>query len=201
MYDKLGEGKYLRARSPQRVVAEVVHHKTKYPFINSVCLLDDTFTASKSWIREFSPLYAKQVHLPFSASARADTIAAEVADLLKSAGCRVVFMGVETGNEELRLKVAKKGITNDQIRKAFRILHERDILIQASFIVGLPYETMENFKESKQLMIELEPDLYALYLFNPFPGTEAMEIVKKNGWIKEGGLPLSYHDDAGIEMP
>jgi hypothetical protein len=49
-------------------------------------------------------------------------------------------------------------------------------------------------------MLELQPDLHSMVQFYPFPSTEAMEICKKNGWLKEQ-TSTSYLQEDGIEMP
>jgi radical SAM superfamily enzyme YgiQ (UPF0313 family) len=200
IYKAANSGRYVRVRSPRRTVEEVAYHYRKYPFVDSVAFADDMFLYSAKWLAEFVPLYVSQVNLPFFTSARVDIINEEILKLLKAANCSTLLYGVETGNEELRNKICKKGVTNEQIRRAFRLTREYGIRSVATFIVGLPYETLDNFNETKQLAVELEADAYEVHQFCPFPGSEAMETCLQNGWVRKD-VPLSYLNGAGIEMP
>jgi len=200
IYKASHSGPYLRIKSPKRVVEEIAHHHKKYPFLDSIAFSDEMFVYSEKWLAEFVPLYKREVNLPFFASARVDTVNEEILRLLKEAGCLILYYGVETGNEELRNKVCKKGITNEQIRWAFRKTREHGIRALASLIVGVPYETEENFRETVKLAVELEADAYEIHSFTPFPGSEAMEICRKEGWVKDD-VPLSLMNGTGIDMP
>ena len=65
-------------------------------------------------------------------------------------GCRWVDFGIESGSKE-QLRMMKKGIPYELIEPTFAWCEEIGIISLANFIVGLPYETVEQFKETVSL--------------------------------------------------
>ena len=81
LYDLYGREGYLRARSPQNVVGELVAAKQRWD-LRYVVFHDDIFPTSIRWLREFAPLYREQVGLPFSCITHPQLVLDETAELL-----------------------------------------------------------------------------------------------------------------------
>ena len=62
-------------------------------------------------------------------------------------------IGVESGDEKT-LKKIKKDITLDQVRNAFSIIKSHKILTNAFFIVGFPWESEKEIKNTVSFMKE-----------------------------------------------
>jgi radical SAM superfamily enzyme YgiQ (UPF0313 family) len=78
------------------------------------------------------------------------------------------------------------GITLEQARNAFKWAHEFGILAPAFFRIGShPSETREELEMSFKLMRELDPELMAVSIAVPYPGTELYRIMKAPGDIFE----------------
>jgi radical SAM superfamily enzyme YgiQ (UPF0313 family) len=73
---------------------------------------------------------------------------------LKRLGVYEVFIGAESGDDEL-LIAANKGTTTDQVRRAVELLAEQDIQVVLSFVLGLPGETNETLRKTMDFAREL----------------------------------------------
>jgi len=106
--------------------------------------------------------------------------------MMRSAGCQELAVGIESGSETI-LKNIHKGITKDEMRECAAACKKADILFYGMTIVGLPGETRETLRETVDFIKELDP-FYTQFCFStPFPNTDMY------GWYKERGLLL--HED------
>ena len=93
---------------------------------------------------------------------------------------------MEAGNEELRTKVLKKGITNAELLRASAYLKEAGIKIQGFNIVGIPRGGLETDWETLRFNTKLGVDHAWCSILNPYPGTEIREIALAEGLLPAG---------------
>ena len=77
------KGKYVRRRSVQNVIDEILQVKKKYS-IKTVYFEDDTFILDRKWINEFLEEYRKKVNTPFICLIRANLVDEELVKLFKN---------------------------------------------------------------------------------------------------------------------
>ena len=144
--------------------------------ISAINIADDLFTASKRRVTALCNEFIKRkLDISWSAFSRVNTIDTQTLKLMKSAGCRSVSFGIESGNPGM-LKRVKKGITIAQARKASLACQEAGINGHASFMVGLPGETFETMNDSLKLQKELKIES-AFHFLSPFPGTAVRDDI------------------------
>ncbi len=79
-------------------------------------------------------------------SLRIDRISADILEKLKAGGLETLALAPEAGTERLR-QVIRKGISEEDIRRAVELLMEHDILnIRLYFMIGLPTETEDDIQ-------------------------------------------------------
>lgn len=165
-------GYKVRHRSTRNVVDEV-ENILSYG-IDIINIADDLFTASKARVREFcNEVKTRGLRFQWSAFARVNTVDLATLNLMKEAGCRAVSFGIESGNTDMLVRV-RKGITLDQAREAAKTCKQAGIIAHASFIAGLPGESLESLQDSDRFSKELDI-LYAYHFLAPFPGTTVRE--------------------------
>ncbi len=168
-------GTRVRFRSVGNITQEIKILKSYG--ISFVNIADDLFTASKSRVKEFCrELVEQELNISWSAFSRVNTIDTETLKIMKEAGCHSVSFGVESGNPQM-LKRVKKGVTIAQARKAAMACEEAGIRGHASFMVGLPGETLETMADSLDLQRELDMES-AFHFLAPFPGTTVREEIE-----------------------
>lgn len=181
-----GKGKYLRWRSPERVLAEMTEAKRRWG-VRKFLFEDDTFILYPKWLRAFGELYARRFRMPFACQTTAASLEPETVELLRAMGCTNVFFGVESGVERLRTEVLRKEVSNDEIRRAARLLRRAGIRFQTFNMFGLPGETVEDALATYRMNLELGTSYASSAILTAYPGTSVAPLLGQ-------GHPLSYAD-------
>ena len=169
-------GNRVRLRNAHRVVDEI--EEILAYGIDRINVADDLFVSSSGKVKEVcEEIHCRGLRFTWSAFARVNTVDLETLRLMKEAGCDSVSFGVESGNREM-LKRIRKGITPEQVRHAVALCREAGIIAHTSFIVGLPGETQETLRETREFAAGLG-SLYGYHFLAPFPGTTVREEVQK----------------------
>jgi radical SAM superfamily enzyme YgiQ (UPF0313 family) len=198
LYRKMvrGKGTYVRRRSPESLVAEILVAKERHG-ARKLLIEDDSFLSDEKWFKAFHSLYVKTIDMPFTCQVEARTVTDERARLLKEMGCINVRIGIETGDERLRREVLKKHVSTEELRSAARIVKANGMNLQSFNIFGLPGEDQEQALKTYVLNRELRVDFVWTSLLQPYPGTEIFEYVKEAKLFEPGKLP-SNAPDSGI---
>ena len=174
-------GAKVRYRSPQSVVDEM-QQLAAWNF-SQINLADDLFTAKPAHcLAVCDEILRRKLSVTWTAFARVDTVSLEVLQRMRAAGCSAVSFGIESGNTAI-LRTIRKGITKEQVVSAVRMCREAGIMPFASFILGLPGETMETIHETLAFGEQLKELglLYGFHLLAPFPGTEVRKAAEQFG--------------------
>jgi radical SAM superfamily enzyme YgiQ (UPF0313 family) len=156
---------------------------------------DNNFFVSEKRTVEFAKLIAKEKMIWWG-EARIDTMDKYTDDSLQTisdAGCKMIFFGAETGNDEVLKKMDKGGTqTADQIMKFAARIKKFSIIPEYSFVLGLPGDTEAQVKKQIQSDIDFIKQIkkvnpkteIIIYTYSPVPteGSEMYEEVKKSGF-------------------
>lgn len=162
---------------------------------NAIEFHDNNFFVSEKRTVEFSNLIKKE-NMVWWGEGRIDTINkysdASLA-LMRESGCKMIFFGAETGNDEVLKKMDKGGTqTAQQIRDFAARMARFDIIPEYSFVLGTPADTPEQvmkqidqdiafIKEIKSINPKTE---IIIYVYSPVPneGSEMYEKVLQSGF-------------------
>ncbi len=166
-------GRRLRRRSVANVIEEMCFHQERYG-TRTFTFDDDIFTVDPRRTRALcaaigeSPLAGR---IEWGCNTRIDGIDEDLMDVMYDAGCRWIFFGVETGNEDVQRRFAKGRHGLEGFRRKMEHLLRLGIDAQLNFILGLPGETPESARRIFDLVQGL-PRLGCSFTFlNVFPGT------------------------------
>ena len=188
------ETQYCRLRSVENVVDEIEDVRKHYP-LKIVYFHDDLFIMNRVWLKKFADVYAERCGIPMICYVRANLVNEEVVQALKKANCITIAMGIESGNEDLRQRVLKRDMTNEQIAKAADLFHKYGISIMTQNMVGLPDETIENAYETIALNNRVKPSYAWCSIFQPYPRTELYHYC-----IEKGYLDPSHQQHASYQV-
>ncbi len=194
------KGKVVRQRDVSVVIDELKHHIGNYPRINYFTFQDETFTLNKDWVLEFCEVYGRDISLPFSTMARVNHLDKEVLCAMKSAGCDLLRIGVESGSEWLREHTLNRKMTNEQIIWVFDYADKIGIRTWAFAMFGLPHETPEMVEETITFLRRLNPNQVQLSIFYPYPGTYLYDECVREGWLTDE-KSLSYFEKSILKLP
>lgn len=189
-------GQRYATRSPKRVVEEIAWLKEQYA-PDHLWVVDDVFGLKPGWVEEFATLVnERQVRVPFRCLMRADQVNPSVARALAAAGCRMLWMGAESGSQKV-LDAMEKGLRVEDIKAASRWLKAEGIDIGVFLQFGYPGETWTDIEATLQLARELEPADIGVSVSYPLPGTGFYERVRqelgaKQNWIDSSDLATMY---------
>jgi len=180
---KVVHSRKVRFRSPENIIAEMEYLINRYN-IEHFSFLDDTFTLRKSVLKPVCE-YMGMKGVSFDSYTRVNDIDEEKMDIMVSNGCKKISFGVESGSPKI-LKLLKKEITVGQAARAFSIARKTGLhTIEATFMIGChPDETLQDIEMTKNLIHKLRPDIMALNITIPYPGTEINRILKERGILK-----------------
>jgi anaerobic magnesium-protoporphyrin IX monomethyl ester cyclase len=168
-------GARVRYRNPQKIVDELAYLSTLG--FHQINIADDLFTASKKHCMAVcDEILQRQLKIQWTSFARVDTVSRPALERMKQAGCTAVSFGVESGSPEI-LTTIKKGITLDQVVRAVSMCNDVGVTPQASFILGLPGETLQTLQQTVAFAGHLKSlgVLHGYHLLAPFPGTDVRE--------------------------
>lgn len=177
--------KYARFRSPENAMNYLRTFLKKFPYIEFINFRDAIFNMYDDWFYEFIEMYIKEIRLPFTCNLRLDIMTEQTVIKLKEAGCYMIDVGVETGDDHLRKRYLKRMMNNDQMKEAFSWFHKHNITSMTYNIVGLPHEDLKLALSTIKLNVELNPDRVIPNIFYPYPMTNLAEIAKKAGFVPD----------------
>jgi radical SAM superfamily enzyme YgiQ (UPF0313 family) len=184
VYPQTMHGHKYRLRSVDNVISEYKYIIENMPEVKEVIIEDDTFTVNKTRVVEFCNKmiengYGKK--LPWMCNARVN-LDLETMKIMKKAGCKLIIPGIESVDQQI-LNNIHKGTTVEQIEKFIANAHKAKLMVHACYMVGNNGETMESMRNTLKTALRFKTDTAQFYPLIPYPGTEAYEWAKSNGYI------------------
>jgi anaerobic magnesium-protoporphyrin IX monomethyl ester cyclase len=189
-------GQRYAVRAAQNVAAEMAWLKHDYA-PDQLAIVDDVFGLRPGWVEAFArEVEAQNARIPFRCLMRADQIDADVVRALAAAGCRMVWMGAESGSQKI-LDAMEKGVRVEQIRDAARQLQTAGIQVGMFLQFGYPGETWSDVEKTLDLVRAASPDDIGVSVSYPLPGTKFHERVRaelgaKQNWVDSDDLAMMY---------
>ncbi len=169
-----------RARSASSVADEVEILNREYGF-RAFAFIDDNFTLDPRRVVAFTEeLDRRRLDIIWWCFSRVDTIVKneEMVARMAEAGARRVFMGLESGSQEV-LNRYGKGIATYQQEEAISILRRHGIETHGGFILGHPEETKETIKRTIDTAVRLNPYCAQFSMLTPYPGTKLYNDARR----------------------
>ncbi|NPV53955.1 MAG: radical SAM protein [Firmicutes bacterium] len=204
----LSPGRVWRARSPEGVLEEMMMLARDFG-VDDMWVVDDTFIGPGRLGRERAARIAELLirenargpggkpGIALRISCRADEVDRELFALLKRAGVKEVFLGIESGVQRA-LDIFNKGTTVEQNERAIRTLRDLDVDFSLGFILLHPYTTFEELSENLSFLrrvgyplsrVPISPTDY-LPRLQVLVGTPIAERLRQEGRL--GGSLFDY---------
>lgn len=183
-----------KGMSAQRIMQDVQWFKDEYG-IDAVEFHDNNFFTSRKRTVAFAELMLGK-GISWWGEGRIDTIDKYSDDdlhLMRDAGLKMIFLGAETGNDEVLAQMDKGGTqTGEQIKSFAARMGRVGIVPEYSFVLGMPADSEE--KVMKQIdediafiksIKEINPNTeIIIYLYSPVPteGSDLYDQIRKAGF-------------------
>ena len=109
---------------------------------------------------------------------------------MKRSGCEGLFIGFESVNEASLRAVHKGQNSIARYEQAVRNIHERGMMVNASFVFGLDGDTPETFRATLDWIVRNRIETVTSHIMTPYPGTVLYDQLKAQGRITTDDLTL-----------
>ncbi|MFH1671585.1 MAG: radical SAM protein [Candidatus Portnoybacteria bacterium] len=193
-------GKFFRARSPKNVVDEM--EECQKIGIQEILIYDDTFTVNRQRVIDIcKEIKIRNLNINWDVRARVDTVDRELLKTMKVSGCQRIHYGVEAGTQKI-LNILRKGITLEQVEKAFKLSQEVGLETLAYFMIGSPTETKEDILETIKFAKKINPDFTHITITTPFPATDLYRMgLEQKIWPSDCWQKFAEHPHADFIPP
>ncbi len=170
-------GHKMRFASHERVAAELEGYRGKGDW---VFFYDDNFCASPTHTKNLIDyLLRRQIFFP-KWSAQVSVRAAqdeEMLALMQRSGCKTVFVGFESiNNDSLTLLHKRQAV--DDIRLAVRRFHKYGMHVHGMFILGADTDTVKTIHETTRFICKERIESVQLLILVPLPGTPVFKEME-----------------------
>ena len=173
-------GSTCRGFSPKYVLEEIKHLMANYG-TKGIYFINDNFTIRKKDTSELCNLIRKdKLDIEWVCDTRVDLVSRELLREMKTAGCKTIWFGGESGSQRILDKVNKR-VTLEQTETAFKICREEGIQTACSFLLGIPGETIDEMKATFKFARKLDPDWCRFNIFVAVPGSALYKEVIEKG--------------------
>src|SRR5579871_6579659 len=194
LWPQTHSGHRWRLRSAVDIANECRFTLENFPGLKEIFFDDDTFNYRKARTLELCKGLKTLKNFTWSCTSRVTTDY-ETLKAMKDAGCRLLIVGYESGDEQI-LRNIKKGATIDMARRFTENCHKLGLVIHGDFIVGLPGETRDTLRNTIDFAKRLDVETIQVSIAHAFPGTEFYDYAKKNNLVQ-----INMADDEGHQLP
>lgn len=197
-----GKGHFkLRFHSAGYVLDEIQSLKNDFG-INELIFFDDTFLIDQNRAFEICErIRKKHIDISWSCNARVNNLSRELLLALKRAGCWLIQLGVESGNQEI-LNSVKKGVKLSEVEDACKLACDAGLEVKTYFILGHPNETVDTLNDTIKFMTKLSCHYASINFMTPLPGTELWDVADKFGTFDKGKIEaINYLSNSPAFVP
>ncbi|NQT75645.1 MAG: radical SAM protein [Candidatus Omnitrophica bacterium] len=185
LFPQVMYGRHYRPRSPENVLDEIEYDIRLFPGLKEIMFEDDTFTLARfhgRLARICQGMLDRKIRISWACNARPDIQDLSLLRLMKKAGCRMVCVGFESGDENI-LANLKKGTSPGAMMNFARLCRKAGISVHGCFIIGAPGETADSIKKTARFAAGMPIDTVQFSGLCPYPGTEFYNWCRESNYI------------------
>jgi radical SAM superfamily enzyme YgiQ (UPF0313 family) len=174
-----------RTKNTDRVIQELKFISSQKKHMN-VLIVDDNFTANMKRVEEICDKIIKEgIKLDLICQSRIDVIKnnPNIIKKMSKAGFWLFFLGIESFNQK-SLNDIQKNVHFRDIVEAIKILHNNDMLIIGSLLIG---SSLDEEEKDIDLMIKIVKKLgidFPIYsIMTPLPGTKFRDVLIEKDYL------------------
>jgi radical SAM superfamily enzyme YgiQ (UPF0313 family) len=182
----------IRYWSLERVMSWLDTAFNKYK-VRNIRFDDELFILSPQRVEKFCDmLIERKYDLNIWVYGKVDTIGRPLLRKLKKAGVNWICLGIESGNESVRVDV-NKTIHRD-IFEVVKMIQSNDIYVLGNFMFGLPEDNLSTMQETLKMAMDLNCEFSNFYCVMAYPGSKLFEMAsEKNDFLPKNWNGFSQH--------
>lgn len=193
-------GKVVRVRKPEKVIEEMLHLHHHHN-VRIFLFQDDDFPLWSSRGQRWAEELVERLHdcgladrTLWKISCRSEYVELDVFSKLRDAGLFLVYLGLESGNEE-SLDILNKGITVEQNLLAVKKLKQLGLLADYGFMLFDPSSSFESIRRNVDFLRQIVGDGHSAAHFSrmlPYGGTPIRERLELEGRLRGDNTTPDY---------
>ena len=175
----LQQGRKLRLKSPNRLLDEMIYFNKKLNVSNFI-FRDPVFSIHREHTKEICKAIIKSKYkFKIAIETHLKNIDNNLAKLLKKAGVKLIYVGIES--EDVDVRKNSNRISEDNLTQIQKInfLEKIGINVKAMYIIGMPTDSPNNFLKTVNYAKKINSSFAQFSVFTPYPGTPAFSEYKK----------------------
>jgi anaerobic magnesium-protoporphyrin IX monomethyl ester cyclase len=141
--------------------------------ITDVNFWDSVFSFDREWTIGACEILKKHGFI-WNCIGRMDHVDRELLQIMKDSGCYEIGYGVESGVQTTLDRMQKQQKLPD-VERTIKLTKEVGIKAKCFFLVGFPWETMEDVQTTFDFAWKLRPEIAAFSIVTPYPGSRWWE--------------------------
>jgi radical SAM superfamily enzyme YgiQ (UPF0313 family) len=122
----------------------------------------------------------------------------ENVQLMAASGCKALFVGFESVDEETTRFTGKKQNRPSEYKETIAMLHEHGISVWGSFVFGFDTDDPEVFDRTADFAVEMKLTAASFAMLCPYPGTALYKRLAAENRLPDPAWWLrEYHDEDG----
>ncbi len=177
------QGRKMRCREADAVLATIRRNHGKG--VKNFFFTDDNFARSRIWREVFDGMIEmRKEGLNVGFMMQIDTQSCKIPDFVekaKAAGCRSVFIGMESVNPANIAAAGKSQNSVEEYREMVGRWQKAEVVVHVGYIIGFPNDTTESIKSDVHFLRDhVGVDLVSFFMMTPLPGSvDHFEMVKR----------------------
>jgi len=170
-------GRKYRMQSIERVMKEIRRYKK-----GTIFFADDHFAANtKRTEKLLDQMMKGDFDRTWSAQVRTEvTKNPKFVEKMRKAGCKTVYVGLESINPKSLEEMNKHQTVND-IKRSVDVFHDNGIKVHGMFILGNDSDTKKTFRKTAGFCKDIRMDFVQYSILTPLPGTRTYNKLEKEG--------------------
>jgi anaerobic magnesium-protoporphyrin IX monomethyl ester cyclase len=195
-------GDHFRKRNISDIIDEIEYCQSLgYDYL---WIADDCFTLDLNFVESFCDAIIKNnIEIKWNCLSRADFKDSSIIKKMRNAGCDKVYLGLESGNDEI-LKLMNKRANIADGELSVKLFKEAGIKTAGFFIVGYPGETLDTIEETFNFALDLDLDEVSFNVPYPLPGSRLFDRVSgvdgMDDWTIENEIKFLYQSEFDEEL-
>ncbi len=175
----LQQGRKLRLKSPYRLIEEM-RYLYKNLNVRNFIFRDPVFSLDKNHaIKICKEIIKSELKINICIETHLKNIDEELASFFTQAGVKLIYVGIESSDSNVRKNAKRQSEENDKQIIKINYLEKMGIKVKAMYILGLPSDTSNTFKNTIDYAKKLNSSYAQFSVFTPYPGTPAYENYKE----------------------
>jgi radical SAM superfamily enzyme YgiQ (UPF0313 family) len=184
------EGRQVRTRAPELVVEEMAGLRRSNPQLGHFFIVDSVFNIPPAHAKAVCRgLIERGFDVPWTCYTNPNGFDAELAQLMRRAGCIGMEVGADAGNDVI-LKRLKKGFDTAGLKRMHRLSTDAGLVDCHTFLLGTPGETMTDVEKTLEFIVDLDPSAAILMVYKDDRESIDAAVAEQRRALREETLEL-----------